>query len=154
MRILLSLFLLLPAAGRAGETTKAAPAFSLPDAQGRVWTVKDAQSKPLLLDFWATWCRPCLDAMPELNNFHKKHQAQMQLLGMNIDIQGWSVATPMAQRYGLLYPVLVAPPKLSKDYGAKGYPFMAVVYQGRVVKTLSGLHKVKDLEAELKPWLK
>ena len=130
-----------------------APAFTVTDVSGRVWTLADTQSKPVILDFWATWCRPCLDAMPDLNNFYKKHGQRVGLLGMNIDLQGMSVAKPMAERYALVYPYGVSDPKLSKAYGAKGYPFMAVVYQGKIVKTLVGGHRVKDIEKELAPWL-
>lgn len=133
---------------------KPAPDFSVSDASGRVWTLADSHAKPVLIDFWATWCRPCLDAMPDLNNFYKLHHGRLDLLGLNIDIQGWSVAKPMAARYALKYPIAVSDPKLSKAFGAKGYPFMALVYQGKIVKTLTGGHRVKDLEKELGPWLR
>ena len=135
-------------------SAKTAPAFQVVDAAGRTWTAKDSFSKPILVDFWATWCRPCLDALPDLNNFYKLHGNKMGLLGMNIDLQGWSVAKPMAERYAISYPIAVADPKLSKAFGAKGYPYLALVYQGKVVKTLVGGHRVKDLEKELAPWLK
>ena len=131
----------------------AAPNFHVTDDKGRVWTLADTKDKPVLIDFWATWCRPCLDANPSLNNFYRKHGARLNILGLNIDIQGWSVAKPMAERYAMGYPYAVVEPKLSKVFGAKGYPFMAVVYQGKIVKTLVGGRKVKDLEKELAPWL-
>jgi thiol-disulfide isomerase/thioredoxin len=135
------------------SSAKAAPEFQVTDASGRVWTLADTQSKPILIDFWATWCRPCLDAMPDLNNFYGQHGARLGLLGLNIDIQGWSVAKPMAERYALAYPYAIADPKLSRAFGAKGYPFMALVYQGKIVKTLVGGRRVKELERDLAPWL-
>ena len=134
-------------------TDKAAPAFSAKDASGRTWTLADSQGKPILIDFWASWCRPCLEAMPDLNAFYKVHQSRVGLLGLNIDTAGWKAARPLITRYGLSYPVAVVDPKLSKGFGAKGFPFLAVVYQGKIVKTLMGAHRLKDLEKELGPWL-
>lgn len=136
-----------------GPTAKMAPAINLTDSAGQNWTLSSTDSKPVLIDFWATWCRPCLDAMPDLNNFYKLHKQRIGVLGLNLDIQGMSVAKPMIERYGVVYPIAVVDPKLSKDFGAKGYPFLAVVYKGRIVKTLMGGHRVKDLEKELAPWL-
>jgi len=138
----------VPAAG-----DKAAPAFEAKDAAGRSWTLADTKTKPVLIDLWATWCRPCLDSMPDLNAFHQAHQGRLGVLGLNIDGKGWPVAQPIVKRYGLSYPVALIDPKLSKGFGAKGFPFLAVVYQGKVVKTLSGAHRLKDLEKELAPWL-
>jgi thiol-disulfide isomerase/thioredoxin len=137
----------------APASAKAAPDFQATDASGRVWTLADTRAKPILVDFWATWCRPCLDAMPDLNNFYRKHGERLGLLGLNIDLQGWSVAKPMAERYALIYPYAIADPKLSKAFGARGYPFMALVYQGKIVKTLVGGRRVKELEKDLAPWL-
>ena len=136
-----------------GAADKAAPAFQAKDAAGRTWTLADTQAKPLLVDFWATWCRPCLEAMPDLNAFYKAHQTRVGLLGLNLDTKGWASAKPIVSKYALSYPIAVIDPKLSKSFGAKGFPFMAVVYQGKIVKTLSGAHRLKDLEKELAPWL-
>jgi thiol-disulfide isomerase/thioredoxin len=159
MRNLLLALILLSATQSAAPypapaaTDKAAPAFEAKDAAGKIWTLADTQKKPVLIDFWATWCKPCLESMPDLNAFYKAHQAKVGLLGLNLDTKGWATAKPVVAKYALSYPIAVIDPKLSKSFGAKGFPFMAVVYQGKIVKTLSGAHRLKDLEKELAPWL-
>lgn len=136
-----------------GASDKAAPSFEAKDAAGRTWTLADTKSKPVLVDFWATWCKPCLESLPDLNAFYKAHQAKMGLLGLNLDAKGWATAKPIVTKYALSYPVAVIDPKLSKSFGAKGFPYLVVIYQGKIVKTLNGAHRLKDLEKELAPWL-
>lgn len=136
-----------------GADAKDAPVFEVKDAAGHTWTLADTKTKPVLVDFWATWCKPCLESMPDLNAFYKAHQAKLGVLGLNLDAKGWATAKPIVTKYALSYPIAVIDPKLSKSFGAKGFPYLVVVYQGKIVKTLSGAHRLKDLEKELAPWL-
>lgn len=139
----------LPAAPKGPQ----APLFSLNDASGLEWTRSAGDAKPLLIDFWATWCAPCLDAMPDLNRFYLKHGAKMGVLGASVDTQGWPVITPMVRRYDLKYPVVAASEKLAKDFGCKSYPCSVVLVKGRVAKTLTGRKRLRQLEKDLGPWL-
>jgi len=141
------------APGPKAEATPAAPAFSVKDSAGHDWT-QVSGAKPLLIDFWATWCRPCVDAFPALKAFQEKHGAKVQLLGLAIDSQGWSVVEPVRKRWDLNYPVAVAPAALSVAYGAPGYPYLALVKNGKIVKKLLGKHTLAELEFELADTLK
>lgn len=67
---------------RAGE----APAFALPDAQGAPVTSDGLRGKVLLVDFWASWCVPCLKSFPWLDEMQAKHGAKgLQVIGINLD---------------------------------------------------------------------
>ena len=67
-------------------TGKAAPDFSLPLKSGKQWSLSDAQGKVLIVDFWATWCKPCRESFPALEELYKKHKKQgFELLAINID---------------------------------------------------------------------
>ncbi len=67
----------------AGET---APKFTLKTDQGRQVSRADFGGKLLVLNFWATWCQPCVEEIPSLNEFAKKYSDQgVVVLGVSVD---------------------------------------------------------------------
>ncbi len=62
-----------------------APDFSLPDRSGRSYSLANFRGRPLLIDFWATWCGPCRKTMPEVQRLHRKYGRQLQVVGINIE---------------------------------------------------------------------
>jgi thiol-disulfide isomerase/thioredoxin len=132
----------------------AIPAFELKDQHGKVWTPSDADSRPVLVDLWATWCAPCLQALPDLQRFQQAHGAKIPVLGIAFDQQGWPVVRPVLKRYQLAYAVTVAGPELSQAFKAKSYPALVLLHQGKVVLRLKGRHNYQDLVKALQPWLK
>ena len=62
-----------------------APAFSLIDLDNKLHTLADYKGKPLIVNFWASWCRPCRDELPALNRAWAKVKDQgVQMLAINI----------------------------------------------------------------------
>lgn len=63
--------------------------LAFPTPQGGQLAMRNFSGKPLLLNFWATWCPPCIDEMPLLNRFHVEHHANgWQVLGLAVDQKG------------------------------------------------------------------
>lgn len=63
-----------------------APPFAITTTEGRVLAMDDLQGKVVLLDFWATWCEPCREAMPHIRNVAKKFQGQpLVILSVSLD---------------------------------------------------------------------
>lgn len=64
-----------------------APDFSFTSAQGEYMSLEDLQGKVVLLDFWGTWCPPCVESVPELRNLHKKYSKEPSfvLIGISSD---------------------------------------------------------------------
>jgi len=65
---------------------KPLPAFELPDLAGKTVRLSDFKGKVVLLDFWATYCIPCRDAVPELRKLSDKYKAQgFEVVGISVD---------------------------------------------------------------------
>ena len=72
----------------AVEEGELAPDFTLADIeQGKpAFTLSDLRGKVVYLDFWASWCAPCLKSLPLYNELHAKYQSQgFEVVGINID---------------------------------------------------------------------
>ena len=98
-----------PASGTSGAV-KSFPNFSLEDLSGKTVSLSDyVGNKVVLLDFWATWCEPCLAAMPHFNELYDKYKDDgFMLLSVSVDGPE-SVADVRAfvHRQGIKYPVLL-----------------------------------------------
>lgn len=125
---------------------------TLPDAQGREFGLETFMGKPVVVNFWATWCAPCVREMPELEALHKKYTA-VNFIGIGIDTA--SNIRSFSEKVKVSYPVLVAGHggiQLMRDLGNKvgGLPFTVVFdAQGRSVNTTLGQISSATLERTL-----
>jgi thiol-disulfide isomerase/thioredoxin len=130
-------------------------ASSLPDIKGVKQSLSQWKGKILVVNFWATWCAPCIKEMPELSAFQQEvGSSKVQLLGIGID-EASNIAK-FAQKYPVSYPLLVAGmggSELSVSLGNNGgaLPFTALIdNKGRVIKTYVGTVKINDLRNDIK----
>ena len=81
---------------RAAELTlgKLAPNFTLKDINGETVSLKDFRGKVVLLDFWATWCGPCIHELPALKAIYEKHKhnSDFALISISSDVNDETVA--------------------------------------------------------------
>jgi thiol-disulfide isomerase/thioredoxin len=127
---------------------------TLSDANGQSQPLSQWKNKTLVVNFWATWCAPCVDEMPELSALQTEVAlSNVQILGIGIDS-----ATNIAQfasKYKITYPLYTGgldATELSRQFGNKagGLPFTVLVGRdGQVKKTYLGRLKMDELRKDL-----
>ena len=81
-----SVLLLLAVATTAARADSHLVDFSLPDATGQVHRLSDHRGKWVVINFWATWCGPCMVEIPELMRFHERHKDDDAIvIGVNFE---------------------------------------------------------------------
>jgi thiol-disulfide isomerase/thioredoxin len=135
--------------GIVARPSRPAPPFQLMDLQGKTVSLAEFAGRIVVIDFWATWCTPCVKQIPVLNAFHRSPAGQaVALLGISVDVGGREVVAPFAAEQGIEYPVLLGEETLAFDYGAPGFPALAVVDpQGRIDSLHLGVIDRSALEA-------
>lgn len=106
------------------------PDFTLPDLQGQPRSVDEFEGTVRVINFWATWCKPCRKEVPMLIAAQKEFGPRgLQVIGVAVDTR--EAAAPFADRYGINYPVLAAPTegaRVQDDYTAEGSPAGVLPY--------------------------
>jgi len=118
----------------------AAPPFALEDLAGRSVDLVDLAGKAVVLDFWATWCAPCIFQIPVLNAFHEQYGDRVAVIGIAVDAGGREVVEPFAADHAIEYPILLGDEGLAQRYGASGFPTLFVLTpEGRIDSAHIGL---------------
>jgi cytochrome c biogenesis protein CcmG/thiol:disulfide interchange protein DsbE len=144
------------AAVKAEKERKAAPGFTLKDANGRAVNLSDYKGKVVLLNFWATWCGPCKLEIPWFVEFEQKYKDKgFAVLGVSLDEDGWEVVKPYVERAKINYRILLGDDMTAQLYGGvDSLPTSFVLdREGRIAATHVGLvsksQYQKDLDALL-----
>lgn len=114
----------VPAASeQSPQADKPAPDFQFQDPEGRATSLSDLQGKPVLINFWATWCDPCVYEMPFIQQVYDEWSDRgLVVLAINV---GESSATVkrFLQSHSLSFPVLLDTEKaVTREYNVRGYP--------------------------------
>lgn len=100
LRSLLALLLALPLSGHA-------VGFLLEDIQGKTHRLSDYRGKWVLVNFWATWCPPCLSEIPELTSLHNAHKDKdLVVISVAMDSGPGKKVVDFAKAQGISYPVV------------------------------------------------
>ncbi|HET7786962.1 MAG TPA: TlpA disulfide reductase family protein [Myxococcales bacterium] len=129
---------LKPAAPQ-GSPARLAPAFALPDLDGRSRSLESFRGRPLLVNFWATWCPPCRAELPELQAAWLAHQSCFDVVGITVDSGTADDVRAFARARGIGYPVLLDDGSAGRAYGIANIPRSFLLdAQGRLVGTFNG----------------
>ncbi len=117
-----------------------APAFSLASRQGAV-TLKDYSGQVVLINFWATWCPPCVSEMPSLERLNQRMGGKnFKILAVSLDEGGWPAVDRFTKKIPLSMTILLdARGDVASEYGTSFLPESYLIdSQGVIVQKYSG----------------
>ncbi|MFY9529923.1 MAG: TlpA disulfide reductase family protein [Candidatus Acidiferrales bacterium] len=131
---------------------EAAPAFLVADLNGNIISTAALKGKVVLINFWATWCPPCREEIPELIELQSEYKDQLQIVGVSLDDLPPEQVKEFALREGINYPIIMASREILQEYGgAPALPTNFVVNtEGRVVQKHVGLFSIEIYEREIR----
>ncbi len=145
----------LAARSKAKQATnqKAAPDFTLKDANGSAVKLSDYRGKVVLLNFWATWCGPCKIEIPWFMEFEQQYKNRgFEVLGVAMDDDGWAAVKPYIAEHKMNYRVVLGNDEVANSYGGiDSLPTTFVINrEGEIVDTHVGLIGKDDYTSEIK----
>jgi peroxiredoxin len=117
-----------------------APAFDLPDVGGGRTSLQSLKGNVIVLDFWATWCGPCIVEIPEYAElWRKNHGRGVEIVGVACGESKPQDVQDVIRAYQIPYRQLLSDGQVESLYGAEGLPTTFVIdRQGRIRKKFVG----------------
>lgn len=124
------------------------------DLDGKRITLAELKGKPILLEFWASWCIACTMSFPHINRIAEKYKNQIHIIGINTDIEDESEIKEIIAENNIKFPVWINHPEGNFYFGGiSSLPtFVILDKNGKIVKKVVGTKK--DTESELDTLLK
>jgi len=127
--------------------------YTLKDMNGADVHLASFKGKIILLNFWATWCHPCKEEIPDLVTLQTQYKDDIVVLGFSIDDKPEELKE-YAAKYQMNYPVLVGAghENIQEAYGPMwGVPVTIVIGRdGRIAKKQSGIRTLEQFDSEIK----
>ena len=144
----------------AAEDQRPMPAFELEALDGSRFSSKELAGKVVLVDLWATWCKPCLAEIPHWNELHERYGKRgFTVLGITIQ-SGWvtDIKSDIDKfDFEIKYPLVVGNEEVEEAFGGVvGFPTSFLITRdGEIYKKYTGLYpeKQKEIEAAIKKLL-
>ncbi len=128
-----------------------APPFLLTDLDGQPISTAAYHGKVVLINFWATWCPPCREEIPEMIALANKYGDKLQIIGVSMDDDPPETVRAFARAHNMNYPIVMGSDKLSEEYGGvDALPTTFVLdMNGRVVQKHMGLYSPEVYDGEI-----
>ena len=131
--------------------------FALMDAEENEYTIAQFDGQVRVVNFWATWCPPCLDEIPDFQAFHEKYEDQgVKIIGIALDEQGAEIVQPFVEDMNMTYLSLIdTTQKAATEFGGiYGIPTTFIIdREGMVRKKHVGYMSYENLESAVLPLL-
>jgi thiol-disulfide isomerase/thioredoxin len=141
---------------RFASNPQAVPPFLVRDINGGVVSTAEWHGKVVLLNFWATWCPPCREEIPELIDLETRYKDRLQVIGISMDDPDEvGQVKRFSEREGVNYPIVMASREILMEYG--GVPALPTSFvvntDGKIVQKHVGLYPTFVYETELRSLL-
>jgi thiol-disulfide isomerase/thioredoxin len=124
------------------EDPEVVPPFAARDLSGQLVSTGAMKGKVVIVNFWATWCGPCREEIPEMIALQSQYKDELQIIGVSEDDGPPAQVAKFVQKVGINYPVVMSTDALEKEYG--GIPALPTSFlvnkDGRVVQKDVGLY--------------
>ena len=140
---------------RFASNPQAVPPFLVNDLDGDVVSTAAFHGKVVLLNFWATWCPPCREEIPELIDLTNRYKDTLQVVGISMDDASPEEVKQFAIHMGINYPIIMGGREIITPYG--GVPALPTSYiinrESRIVQKHVGLYPTFIYEDEIRALL-
>ena len=135
LKIKLFVATMMLAAATVWAANSAAPDFSLPDESGAMVSLDDFDGQVVLINFWASWCGPCREEMPLLDELHQRYEPLgFTMLGVNVE-EDSTAAQKFLQGTAVSFPILFdRENSVSKLYDVIAMPSTVIVGRDGTVR--------------------
>jgi peroxiredoxin len=136
--------------------TKTVPNWKLKDISGQQIRLQDYKGKVVLLNFWATWCSPCLAEIPELVKWqHKYSKSGLQVIGITSPPQTKREIQKFARKLKINYPIIQGTAELKSYFTAsETLPWTIVIdRRGNIVTQIEGILFAEEFAETIQPLL-
>jgi len=136
--------------GLLATTPLAAADFSFHDREGKLHRLSDYRGKWVLVNFWATWCTPCLSEIPELSNLHDTRQ-DLVVIGIALHYKSAKVVDQFSEAHGITYPVVLGNKSIEQQFGKVAVLPTSYLYNS--VGDLEMVHRGELTQAMIETYL-
>jgi cytochrome c biogenesis protein CcmG/thiol:disulfide interchange protein DsbE len=135
----------------AGMLNTLAPDFMRTDLSGRSLQLQQFRGRAVLLNFWATWCGPCITEIPVFSRWQRRYgDARLQVIGVSMDDDETAVKRFVA-KHNVSYPILMGDAKLGESFGGVfGLPQSFLIdAHGRIILRIVGEPNMEALRSQI-----